>query len=144
MPVLVIVLINKDLQKTNMHESSQINYSRRNWPSIGDLNKSAQSYCVRIMIYQITFKKWNKSNLTGIHPIQDSRHTHHNLQLGMQKNVNLNSWKEIRLLLRKLLRSTDDKNQHCGLPCDQVYIFAPKKFEVNQLIINICTQLEDI
>lgn len=31
-----------------------------------------------------------------------------------------------------------------GLPCDQVYIFAPEKFEVNQLIINICTQLEDI
>lgn len=67
----------------------KINYSRRNWLSIGDLNKSAERYCVRIMFYQITFKKWNKSNLTGIHPIQDSRHTHHNLQLGMQKNVNL-------------------------------------------------------
>lgn len=40
-----------------MHESSQRNYSKRNWLSIGDLNKSAQSYCVRIMIYQITLKK---------------------------------------------------------------------------------------
>lgn len=60
-----------------MHESSRRNHSRKNWLSIGDSNKSAQSYCVRIMIYQITFKKveqkesnWNTSN-TGFktHPL---------------------------------------------------------------------------
>lgn len=98
------------------------------------------------MIYQITLKKvkQKQSNCNTpnrgfkTHPPQSvARHA-------KRMPIYLNIQKKVRLLLRKLLRSTDDRNQHCGLPCDQAYISAPEKFEVNQLIINICTQLEDI
>lgn len=88
-----------------MHESSQRNYSKRNWLSIENSSKSVQSCCVRAMIYQITLKKWNKSNLTEMHSIQDSRHIHHNLQLGMQKNTNLLKYLErSKTILKKTFK----------------------------------------
>lgn len=108
------LLIKFYTMKKKVHENSQRNHSTRNRDS------TALSLITVPELWLIKSLKKGKQKQSNC-----NRHTHHNLQLGMP--IHLNIQEEVRLLLRKILRSTYDRNQHCGLPCDQAHIFCSRE-----------------